>query len=129
MVKLPKDFIATDYEFDTAIPSAKFETARTPEGSVVLRARYEPNEIEEFAQKVAIEMTEKVEAAIMDELLRLNGYVPECTCQIKKRHCTNCNCEINDRAYFKKVVFDDGSWTVDSRIAKFCPNCGAKVVK
>lgn len=129
MIKLPKDFNNVDYKFETAIPNAKLEAERAPGGSYILRVAYEPNEIEEFAQEVAIEMTEKVEAAIMNKLLRLNGYVPECTCQIKKRHCTNCNCEINDRAYFKKVVFDDGSWTADSRTANFCPNCGAKVVK
>ena len=129
MIKLPKDFNNVDYKFETAIPNAKLEAERAPGGSYILRVGYEPNEIEEFAQEVAIEMTEKVEAAIMNKLLRLNGYVPECTCQIKKRHCTNCNCEINDRAYFKKVVFDDGSWTADSRTANFCPSCGAKVVK
>lgn len=128
MIKLPKDFNSVDYKFETAIPNAKLEAERAPDGSYIIRAWYEPNEIEEFAQEVAIEMTEKVEAAIMNELLKLNGYVPECTCQIKNRYCTNCNCEINNRAYFKKVVFDGGSWT-NSCTANFCPNCGAKVVK
>lgn len=53
---------------------------------------------------------------------------PERTCRIKQKRCTNCDHEINDRAYFVKVVFDDGSWTADSRTANFCPNCGTKVV-
>ena len=76
MIKLPKDFIAAGYTFDAVIPSPKFETARIPDGSVVFRAGYETNEVEEFAQNVARKMTEKVDAAILDELLRLNGYVP-----------------------------------------------------
>lgn len=49
------------------------------------------------------------------------------TCRMKQHRCTNCDHEINDRAYFEKVVLDDGCWTAESRTANFCPNCGAKV--
>lgn len=51
----------------------------------------------------------------------------EHTCRIKQHRCTNCDHEINERAYFAKVVLDDGCWTAESRTANFCPNCGAKV--
>ena len=56
-------------------------------------------------------------------------YVPERTCRIKQHRCTNCDHEINDRAYFVKVEIGGGCWTADSRTANFCPNCGAKVAE
>ena len=51
----------------------------------------------------------------------------ERTCRIKQHRCTNCDYEINDRAYFVKVELDGGAWTAYSRTANFCPNCGARV--
>lgn len=127
MVKLPKDFIAAGYEFDAAIPSAKLETARTPEGSVVLRVGYETNAIEEFAQQVAHETNKKVETAIMDELLRLNGYVPERTCEAEQ-----------DYDAMEDGVPDCRIWRCSCGEAfpywrggrpSFCTECGAKLVK
>lgn len=53
----------------------------------------------------------------------------ERTCRIKQHRCTNCDHEINDRAYFAKVVLDDGCWTAESRTANFCPHCGARVMQ
>lgn len=52
----------------------------------------------------------------------------ERTCRIKQHRCTNCDKEINERAYFAKVVLNDGCWTAESRTANYCPCCGAKVV-
>ena len=52
---------------------------------------------------------------------------PEQTCQIVQNRCTNCDHEINERAYFEKVALDDGCWTAESRTANYCPNCGARV--
>ena len=125
MVKLPKSFIEEGYKFEAAIPTAKLETERTPEGSFVLRACYETNEIEELAQEVAIEMTDKIEAAIMDELLRMNGYVPERTCEFDsqacgKRRCKRCGAFVS----VGSVCDCFGCIPV-----KYCPNCGAKVVQ
>lgn len=127
MVKLPKDFIAAGYEFDVAIPSAKFETARTPEGSVVFRVGYETNAIEEFTQQVAHEMNKKVEAAIMDELLRLNGYAPERTCRMeyneRKRgvYCSCCGKRMS--SFVCNDYGDEKEYTYP-----FCCMCGARVV-
>ena len=50
------------------------------------------------------------------------------TCEIKQHHCTNCDHEINDDAYFVQVDLGDGLWTADSRRANYCPNCGRRVV-
>lgn len=130
MIKLPKDFIAAGYEFDAAIPSAKFETARTPEGSFVFRAGYGMNEIEEFTRQFAHEMNKKVEAAIMDELLRLNGYVPERTCTFSEcwgddplPTCSACGWKAEE----EDCVF--GSDMKIKYYGKFCKECGAKVVE
>ena len=122
MIKLPKDFIAADYNFDFAIPKAKIETKRMPGGSFVLRAGYETNEIEEFVQHAAREMNEKVEAAIMDELLRLNGYVPERTCHSVVVEC-NDGLQPPFRVFCSECEDEWGFTPV------YCPNCGAKWVK
>lgn len=121
MIKLPKDFIAADYKFDFTIPIAKFETEKTSEG-FEFRVVYEANEVQEFVQRAANEMNEKVEAAIMDELLRLNGYVPE-------RTCHSVVVEYNDGLQPPFRVFcseceDEWGFT-----PVYCPNCGAKWVK
>ena len=111
MIKLPKDFIAADYKFDFAIPKEKVETVKTPEG-FIFRAGYEANEIQKFIQYVAHEMNEKIEVVIMDELLRLNGYVPERTCKIifKRDRFGLCSC---GQGIFSDMIY--------------CSRCGAKV--
>ena len=128
MFKLPKDFIDAGYKFEIEIPTPKFETVRTTGGSIALRAWYESNEIEEFSKKAAREINFKVEAAIMDELLRLNGYVPERTCRIKKKEskhvlsgwweCDECG-----------VVYPPCNEEIALWALKYCPHCGAKVVE
>lgn len=65
---------------------------------------------------------------IMRRIADLIEPEPERTCRIKQHRCTNCDHEINVRAYFTNVVLDDGCWTAESRTANFCPNCGAKVI-
>lgn len=121
MIKLPKDFITADYKFDSVIPITKLETVKTSEG-FDFRIMYETNEVQEFVQHAVHEMNEKVETAIMDELLRLNGYVPERTC-----HSVVVEC--NDGLLPPFRVFcseceDEWGFT-----PVYCPNCGAKVVK
>ena len=126
MIKLPKDFIAADYKFDFVIPIAKLETVKTSEG-FEFRAVYEDNEVQEFIQHATHEMNEKVEAAIMDELLRLNGYVPELTCQMVSKsggvYCSNCNERMDD--YTCDWFFNEAM----EYSYPYCYNCGAKVVK
>lgn len=53
----------------------------------------------------------------------------ENTCKVKMGNCSKCNHEINDKAYFVKIEFDDGCYTYESRAANYCPNCGAKILK
>lgn len=121
MIKLPKDFIAAGYKFDAGILSPKFETAMTPDGSTVFRAGYETNEVEEFAQNFARKITERVDAAIIDELLRLNGYVPEKTC--KRKHVTyTASGRIREFLTCGHVFEHSCSGEVI-----YCPYCGAKV--
>ena len=120
MIKLPKDFIAADYKFDFAIPIAKFETVKASEG-FEFRVVYAANEIQEFVQRAANEMNEKIEAAIMDELLRLNGYVPERTC-----HSVVIECNDGLLPPFRVFCSEcEDEWGFEP---VYCPNCGAKVV-
>ena len=128
MIKLPKDFIDEGYKFDIAIPTAKIETARIPEGSFDLRVWYETNEINEVAKQAAREMNEKVEAAIMDELLRLNGYVPERTCRMDLNFDYDGDCPAYYRDFVCSKCKDDFIYYKHSRI-NYCPHCGAKVVE
>ena len=118
MFKLPKDFIDAGYKFEIEIPTPKFETVRTTGGSIALRAWYESNEIDEFAKQAAREINFKVEAAIMDELLRLNGYVPERRCKYiwdADRHVWFCS--------------ECGGLEPCSDSVNYCCDCGAKVVQ
>lgn len=52
---------------------------------------------------------------------------PERTCRIRQHRCTNCDHEINNKAYFVKIELGDGIWTVGSRTANYCPNCGCRI--
>lgn len=127
MIKLPEDFIAAEYEFDSAIPTMKLEMGKAANDSVVLRASCGMNEIEKFARQAAREINTKVEAAIMDELLKLNGYIPKRACQMVFKsdgvYCSNCNERMDD--YTCDWLFNRAM----EYSYPYCYNCGTKVVK
>ena len=56
-------------------------------------------------------------------------YVPERTCEIDyERHCSNCGVHVHKSAVLARKNLDGGTWTVVSKPASYCPNCGARVV-
>lgn len=53
----------------------------------------------------------------------------ERTCKIDyERHCSNCGVYVHESAVLVRKDLDGGFWTVVSKPASYCPNCGAKVV-
>lgn len=53
----------------------------------------------------------------------------ERTCKLDyERHCSNCGVHVHKSAVLVRKDLDGGAWTVVSKPANYCPNCGAKVV-
>ena len=125
-VKVPDNFRPSDYGIELSIPKPDIECKKNKDGSFSMYDRYSCD-ISEFAREAAREMNDKMEAELIDELLRMNGYVPERTCRNTTRHryygfeCSECKWsayEPND--YGNDVRFEDFD---------YCPNCGARVVE
>lgn len=75
MIRIPESFNESSHRLTCTIPSPTIETERMGDGSFELRAVYDAREIADFPRIAANEMYEKFEAAIIGELLELNGYV------------------------------------------------------
>lgn len=127
-IKLPKELIESGYKFEACIPAPRFEMEKNANGSISCFAKYDTSELFDLPQRIARDINEKIDAALIDELLRLNGYVPEKTCRMeysKERggvFCSNCGEEMN--AYTCE-------WYDAEPIEysyPFCYECGAKVV-
>lgn len=123
-IKLPKDIIESGYRFESGFPQPVIETEKELDGSFKVFAKYDASLINDFVKDMARDMNEKLSAELIDELLRLNGYVPERTCELElskrgKRRCKRCGA----------FVSIDAVWDCYSIIpTRYCPNCGAKVV-
>ena len=118
-IKVPDNFRPSDYGVEISIPKPDIECRKSKDGSFSLYARYNCD-ISDFVREAAREMYDKIEAELMDELLRLNGYVPERTCRFRNDghgilwcDAEGCDYEMDD--YFP--------------IPNYCPSCGAKVVE
>lgn len=118
-IKLPEEMINGQYGFDLSIPAPRMETKANKDGSFTLSACYDMAGLAGFARRIAQEMNEKIEAEIIAELLRLNGYVPERTC----------------RAYYLEGETFPRCETCDApmlyepshHLPNYCHNCGARV--
>ena len=52
------------------------------------------------------------------------------TCELDyDRHCSNCGVCVHESAVLVRKELDGGLWTVVSKPASFCPNCGARIRK
>ena len=125
-IKVPDKFRPSDYGVKISIPKPDIECRKNEDGSFSMYAGYSCDSISDLAREAAREINDKMEAELIDELLRMNGYVPERTCKAEQDY----------------DAMDDG--IPDCRIWKcscgesfpfwrglnpcFCPNCGAKVI-
>ena len=108
-IKLPKDFIESDYRFEVCVPQPVIETEKKPDGSFKLYVKYDASLIDGFVKDMARDMNEKLSAELIDELLRLNGYVPERTVKLKDNgRCPDCD-----------KLIGEGE--------RYCAWCGARV--
>lgn len=128
-IKLPKDFIESDYRFTACVPKPKIETEKKPDGSFSMYASYDASEVRDFAQRIARDMNEKLGVELIDELLRLNGYVPERTCHVVST--------IQRESYIEgQTVFEYEHELSCGHIAtsgykappNYCFECGARVI-
>lgn len=127
-IKVPDNFRPSDYGIELSIPKPDMECKKNEDGSFSLYVRYTYDGISDIVREAAREIYDKMEAELIDELLRLNGYVPERTCEnLATRKddfaCSVCECEV-----VGCMVDDFGSFD-NPLLFGYCPNCGAKVVE
>ena len=130
-IKVPDNFRQSDYGLTISIPKPDIECEKNEDGSFVMRVGYNFDCISDFAREAAREMYDKIEAELMDELLRMNGYVPERTCHKElmttedyagtEVYCFGCSECGEFLSYPDCYGLYDGP--------NYCSNCGAKVVE
>ena len=118
-IKFPKEIIKSGYRcYEVEIPKPVIETEKKDDGSFSLYAKYDASILDGFAKDVARDMSEKLDAKLIDELLRLNGYVPEKTCRVVRKTVDVDGERMTDYT----CCFNQPGWNNN-----FCPNCGARV--
>ena len=124
MIKAPDNFRPSDYGVELSIPNPVVECEKNNDGSFTLYARYSCD-ISDFAREAAREINDKMEAELIDELLRMNGYVPQRTCRAVD------GLEYDDLLDIWTVKLSCGHVVHPSHsyVPSFCEVCGAKVVE
>ena len=113
-IKLPKEMIESGIEFETSLPEMKMYSHKNEDGSMSITYGYDVSAIDSYIKMMASEMNDKIESALMDGLMAMNGYVKEQTCRIDRR--------VPDAPFCSECAYDwDNDWN-------YCPNCGAKVL-
>ena len=128
-IKVPDNFRPSDYGIRLSIPKPDIECRKNEDGSFSMYAGYSCDSISDFAREAAREMKYKMESELIDELLRMNGYVPERTCknvydEMEIGACDNgfeCS-ECGEKVEDCEGYHVNGTWN-------YCPGCGAKVVE
>ena len=115
-IKVPDNFRPSDYGIRLSIPKPDIECRKNEDGSFSMYAGYSCDSISDFAREAAREIEDKMKAELIDELLRMNGYVPERTCRYEHIEGTWYKTSCGER--YDGVVPPN-----------YCPNCGAKVVE
>ena len=115
-IKVPDNFRPSDYGVKISIPKPDIECRKNEDGSFSMYAGYSCDSISDLVREAAREINDKMEAELIDELLRMNGYVPERTCRYEPTNrcthvCTSCGREVE----MLHLGYN------------YCPNCGAKV--
>ena len=128
-LKVPDKLRPSDYGTEISIPKPDIECRKNEDGSFSMYAGYSCDSISDLAREAAREMNSKMEAELIDELLRMNGYVPERTChkelmiteaytgtEVEFFGCSECGQWLSNTDCYG---LDDGP--------NYCENCGCKV--
>ena len=114
VVKLPKEIIESDIKLESSLPEMKVCSHKNEDGSMSITYGYDVSAIDSYIKIMAREMNEKIESALIDELMTMNGHVKERTCRIDRR--------VPDAPFCSECAYDwDDDWN-------YCPNCGAKAL-
>ncbi len=154
-IKLPEELIGS-IEFESSLPEMKMNSCKNEDGSMSITYGYDASAIHDYTNMIAREMNEKIEVALMDELMTMNGYV-------KANACPICQGEVmlmGDKVFIKDFGhytkekaghvdhvksgtlydvyrynccgYEHSESRTDAGASEipmnFCPNCGAKVV-
>ena len=88
-IKVPENFRPSDYGIRLSIPKPDIECRKNEDSSFNMYVRYS-SDISDLVREAAREINDKMDtetarrwwkAELIDELLRMNGYVPERTCR------------------------------------------------
>ena len=115
-IKVPDNFRPSDYGIELSIPNPVIESSKNKDGSFDMYVRYSSDSISDLVREAAREINDKMEAKLIDELLRMNGYVPKRTGKVTQsknlQGIVVCECGEPFPEYYD-----------------YCPYCGAKVVE
>ena len=123
-IKVPDKFRPSDYGVKISIPKPDIECRKNEDGSFSMYAGYSCDSISDLVREAAREIEDKMEAELIDELLRMNGYVPERTCRAVD------GIEYDDLLDIWTVKLSCGHVVHPSHsyVPAFCEVCGAKVM-
>ena len=116
-----------DFGCEIAMPKPIFETKEKSDGSISICAKYDYSIVDYYIKEIAREISDKFDACVIEELMKLNGYVPERTCRMKI---------VKQGPLYIVYSFDccDKEWVESMTDGKataldgtVCPYCGARV--
>ena len=122
VIKVPDNFRPLDYDVKISIPKPDMECRKNEDGSFSFYAGYNFDCMSDIAREAAREIYDKMEAELIDELLRLNDYVPERTCQ-------QVITEYNDGLMPPFIAYCSECGAQWGYTPNYCPNCGARVIE
>lgn len=124
-IKIPDNFRPSDYGVKLSMPKPDIESKKNDNGTISLSVGYSSYCISDFAREAAREINNKIEAEPIDELLRLNGYVPERTCRPTVKPNVWGFCDFYCKCGNKLLEVANG---INECLPNYCSNCGAKVM-
>jgi hypothetical protein len=81
-IKIPSKLTESGYRYEVGMPEPTSKMERKEDGTISCIVSFDSSAVSEYIRGAARDMSEKIDAVIMDELMRINGYVPERTCKV-----------------------------------------------
>lgn len=126
-IKLPEELIGS-IKFESSLPEMKMNSCKNEDGSMSITYGYDASAIHDYTNMIAREMNEKIEEALMDKLMTMNGYTKEKTGYVD--HVKSGT--LYDVYRYNCCGYEHSESRTDAGASEipmnFCPNCGAKVV-